>query len=169
MFNSLITKTTQVMKSRNFLVSLNIFRKTGMMLFALLFTTILLQSCSKDEVNPLESTKYKTLNTEMRKLWSDHMHWTLATVDAFFNEPAQVESKLNRLLKNQQDIGASIVPYYGKEAGDALAKLLTEHIQGAVPVLTAAKNGDSTALNTALAPWYANASEIAQFLSKPNP
>jgi hypothetical protein len=115
------------------------------------------------------SSKYLALNQAMRKLWSDHMHWTLATVDAFFNEPRQLETKLNRLLANQKEIGAAIVPYYGQAAGDKLAQLLTEHIQLAVPVLKAAQANDKTSLDIALANWYKNAKEIADFLSAANP
>ncbi|MCO6497262.1 MAG: hypothetical protein J5I50_06325 [Chitinophagaceae bacterium] len=116
-----------------------------------------------------ESLKYQDFNKAMRKLWSDHMHWTLATVDAFFNEPQQLEAKLNRLLKNQKDIGAAIVPFYGQEAGDALADLLTDHIKGAVPVLQAAKTGDNASLTNAVEDWYKNANDIANFLTAANP
>ncbi len=105
----------------------------------------------------------------MRTLWSDHMQWTYNTVDAYFHEPDQVNAKLNRLLQNQKDIGAAIVPYYGQEAGDQLAQLLTTHIQQAVPVLSAAKAGDQNALDKSLADWYANAQEIADFLAGANP
>jgi hypothetical protein len=38
-----------------------------------------------------------------------------------------------------------------------------------VPVLTAAKAGDKAALKKALDAWYANAHQIAAFLSKANP
>lgn len=113
-------------------------------------------------------TKYLQFNQAMRKLWSDHMHWTLATVDAFFYEPNQLEMKLNRLLANQKEIGAAIVPYYGQAAGDKLGQLLTEHIQLAVPVLKAAKANDKTALDKGLADWYKNANDIGDFLSSAN-
>ena len=117
----------------------------------------------------VKNNKYLELNQTMRKLWSDHMHWTLSTVDAFFNEPKQLETKLNRLLQNQKEIGASIVPFYGQAAGDKLAKLLTEHIELAVPVLKAAQANDKASLDTSLANWYRNANEIAGFLSAANP
>ena len=106
---------------------------------------------------------------DMRKLWTDHMQWTYATVNAFFHNPPAVQAHLNRLLRNQQEIGAALVPFYGQEVGDQLAALLTTHIQQAIPVLTAAQAGDEAALNRALADWYANAQEIADFISALDP
>lgn len=105
----------------------------------------------------------------MRELWTDHMQWTFLTVNAFFHNPDAVPAYLDRLLRNQQEIGAVFVPFYGQEAGDQLAGLLTTHIQQAVPVLEAARAGDEAALNQALADWYANANEIAGFISDLDP
>lgn len=115
------------------------------------------------------SVKYQALNKAMRKLWSAHMYWTLLTVDAFYNDPKGVDAKLHRLLQNQKDIGAASVPFYGQAAGDKLAELLKEHIQGAVPVLQAAKSDDKAALDKAVKNWYANAKEIGDFLASANP
>lgn len=109
------------------------------------------------------------LYTAMHDLWSDHMQWTYATVDAFFHNPDQVGPTLNRLLANQADIGAALVPFYGQAAGDQLTDLLTIHINQAVPVLQAAQDGDDAALAAALDDWYANAEDIADFLSAANP
>lgn len=137
-------------------------------LFALV-TMLVFQSCKKEETSPLSSPKFKELSANMQKLWSEHMQWTYQTVDAFFHEPDALNANLERLLENQKNIGAAIVPYYGHAAGDTLAKLLTEHIQLAVPVLTAAKENNETALNDALADWNANAKQIGDFLSAANP
>lgn len=135
----------------------------------LLFTT--LQGCKKDDIvaDPLSSEKYRELDDAMHKLWADHMQYTYLTVDAFFNNNTALNAQLTRLLKNQEEIGAAIVPYYGQTAGDQLTTLLKGHINGAVPVLTAAKNGDQAALDAAIANWRANAKEIADFLSAANP
>ena len=108
------------------------------------------------------------LRGAMQKLWADHMQWTFATVDAFYHNQNGLSAQLNRLLKNQKDIGAAIVPVYGQAAGDKLTALLTTHINQAVPVLTAAKSGDQAALKKALDDWYANAQEIADFLASAN-
>lgn len=128
------------------------------------------KNAASSELSALQKTvKYQELNKAMRELWSAHMYWTLITVDAFYNDPKGLEAKLNRLLQNQKDIGAAIVPFYGQEAGDKLAQLLTEHIQGAVPVLQSAQSGDKEALDKAVKDWYANAKEIGDFLSAANP
>lgn len=130
------------------------------------------QGCKKEEpvtIPTLNSDGYKSLNAAMRNLWADHMQWTYATVDAFYNNPDALQAHLGRLLQNQKDIGAAIVPYYGQVAGDSLAALLTTHITQAPAVLQAAKDNDQAALGTALANWNANAEDIANFLSAANP
>ena len=109
------------------------------------------------------------LSSAMRTLWMQHMEWTYATVDAFFHNQAALTPTLDRLLQNQRDIGAAIAPYYGQAARTQLTNLLLTHIQEAVPVLTAAKAGDKAKLATAESAWYANAKQIADFLSTANP
>ncbi len=117
----------------------------------------------------LDPGKQVALYTAMQGLWAQHMEWTYATVDAFFHDQKALTPTLNRLLANQRDIGAAIAPYYGKDAGDHLTQLLTAHINDAVPVLQAAQAGDKAKLDRALASWYANAKDIADFLSAANP
>ncbi len=110
-----------------------------------------------------------TLSNRMRDLWAEHMFWTYFTVDAFFNNPDELQPNLDRLLANQTDIGDAIKPFFGDAAGDELTALLTEHIELAVPVLTAAQRGDTEALQTALDAWYTNAEDVAEFVSAAGP
>jgi hypothetical protein len=109
------------------------------------------------------------LRRDLRRLWEDHITWTrLYIVSAVSNLPdAQVTAE--RLLRNQDDIGNAIKPFYGDDAGKRLTELLRAHITGAADLLTAAKAGDQTKLAAAKTAWYANGDEIAGFLSQANP
>lgn len=138
------------------------------MTIAALFVLFALQGCKKED-DPLSSPDYVALNSAMIELWSDHMQWTYATVDAFYHDQNGLQAHLDRLLLNQKNIGDAIKPYYGQAAGDTLTALLTVHIQQAVPVLQAAQANDQPALDEALSNWYANAKGIADFLSAANP
>jgi hypothetical protein len=105
----------------------------------------------------------------MRKLWEDHITWTRLYIVSFAADLPDKDLVAQRLLQNQTDIGNAVKPYYGEEAGNQLTALLKDHIMGAVDVLTAAKAGDQAKLSAANAKWYANADQIAAFLSKANP
>jgi hypothetical protein len=96
----------------------------------------------------------------------DHVTWTRDVIISFVTDAPDLKPALARLLRNQVDIGNAIKPYYGAAAGHRLTGLLQTHIKEAVPVLTTAKAGDQPALKRALATWYANAHQIAAFLSK---
>lgn len=126
----------------------------------------------KQNVNPQDfgTVKSQQLRTDMRKLWEDHITFTrLYIVETAGDDDPGINQTAQRLLKNQEDIGNAIKPYYGDDAGNKLTELLKTHITTAVNLIAAAKAGDQTALGSANDKWYANANEIADFLSKANP
>ena len=109
------------------------------------------------------------LTQAMRKLWADHVLWTRLYIIAAVNGSADAQPAAARLLKNQEDIGNAIVPYYGAAAGQRLTSLLKDHILIAVDVVNAAKANDQSKLREADQRWHANAADIATFLSGANP
>ena len=109
------------------------------------------------------------LNMAMRKLWEDHITYTRNYIISALADLEDISKVAERLLKNQDDIGDAIKPVYGDEAGKKLAALLRDHILIATEVVKAAKMGNNEELSKANKKWYANADDIAAFLSSANP
>jgi hypothetical protein len=106
---------------------------------------------------------------EMRRLWEDHITWTRLFIVSASDDLPDAPATTQRLLRNQEDIGAAIKPFYGRAAGEQLSSLLEEHIVGAADLVTAAKGGDQAAVDRHTSAWYGNANEIADFLHEANP
>ena len=88
----------------------------------------------------------QAFHDRMRELWTDHVAYTrnfIVSAAAGLADTAEVSQ---RLLRNQDEIGEAIKPYYGDAAGTQLASLLRNHIQLAAKTLMAAK-GTTTAMN----------------------
>jgi len=115
------------------------------------------------------SDKTTSLRVGMRKLWADHVIWTREYIVAAVAGTPDAEAAAGRLLRNQEDIGNAITPYYGKPAADALTGLLKQHILIAVDLVAAAKAGDNAKFKDADARWSNNVVEIAGLLSGANP
>jgi hypothetical protein len=115
------------------------------------------------------SKKELALRNDMRKLWEDHVTWTRLAVISLTTDSPDTEATVGRLLRNQDDIGAAIVPFYGRAAGDQLATLLREHIAIAAELIAAARAGDGEEVARQQARWEENAEQIARFLSGANP
>ena len=109
------------------------------------------------------------LKQDMRKLWTDHVVWTRDYIIAATGKQLDAPAALNRLMKNQDDIGSAVAKYYGDPAGRQLTTLLKDHIAIAGDIVKAAMAGDKTAQKAADDRWHQNATQIADFLSKANP
>jgi hypothetical protein len=115
------------------------------------------------------STKQSELHAAMRKLWEDHITYTRNYIISALANLPDADAVAQRLLKNQEDIGNAIKPYYGDAGGQKLTALLKDHIMIATEVVKAAKASDSAQLDAAQKKWSANGKEIAAFLSGANP
>ena len=106
-----------------------------------------------------------SFHDHMRKLWEAHVTWTRLAIVTFADGSASFDATATRLLRNQQDIGDQFARFYGTRKGNHLASLLHDHIAIAVEILQAAKAGDDGAVADASKRWYANAQDIADFIS----
>jgi hypothetical protein len=84
------------------------------------------------------------LKQDMRKLWTDHVVWTRDYIIAATEKQPAAPAALNRLMKNQDDIGSAVAKYYGDAAGRQLTTLLKDHIAIAGDIVKAAMAGDKT-------------------------
>ena len=109
------------------------------------------------------------LRNAMRQLWEDHIVWTRNFIISDLASLDDTAKVTERLLRNQDDIGNAIKPYYGDAAGTKLAGLLREHILIAADIVNAAKAGNNDAVAAGQTKWRANADAIATFLSGANP
>src|SRR6187401_2976536 len=116
-----------------------------------------------------KTSKSEQLRMAMHKLWEDHIVWTRNVILNIMDDLPGTEQAVSRLLKNQDDIGNAVKPFYGEAGGKELTRLLREHITTAADLLKAAKAGNNTAFDAANKKWIANADEISEFLSKANP
>lgn len=109
------------------------------------------------------------LQSAMQKLWIDHVLWTRSFIVSTIAGLEDQKDVLANLLKNQQDMGDAVKPFYGDKAGNKLAELLKEHILIAGQVIDAAKRGNEADLRRYDAQWHRNADDIAKLLSSVNP
>lgn len=142
----------------------------SLLLVSLVLSSIPLQASRMSSNVNIPYTKSQCkLQKEAQKLWIDHVIWTRSYATSAIASLPDQNDVLQRLLKNQDDIGDSVKPYYGEEAGNKLTALLREHIALAGQVLNATKNNNKSELDKYNKLWHENADQIAEFLSSANP
>lgn len=104
-----------------------------------------------------------------RLLWEQHVHWTRTAINGIITDSPDLDAVLARLLRNAPDMGDSLKPFYGEQVGEQYSALINDHLTIAAELVTAAKEGDTQSFEAIDKRWYANADEIAAFLSSINP
>lgn len=109
------------------------------------------------------------LRLALRALFQDRVVWTRSyLVDTIEGLPGQSESAA-RLMKNGEDFGSAITPFYGAPAGEQLTALMNEAVSHAAEAVDAALAGDTAGFEAARDAWYATADDVAAFLASANP
>ncbi len=118
---------------------------------------------------PVRTKSADELRMGMRTLWEEHITYTRNYIISALADLPDQDAVAQRLLRNQDDIGNAIKPFYGDQAGQKLTALLRDHITIATEVVKAAKAGNNEQLGVAQKKWSANGKDIAAFLSGANP
>lgn len=137
-------------------------------LLPILALTLATPALADDGPGPARLTEPQ-LREGLRKLWEEHVTYTAFFYTAVLNGGDDAGALAERLLRNQDDLGAAVAPFYGEGAGRQLAALLRDHILVAADLVTAAKGGDAAGQERATRRWYANADAVAAFLASANP
>ncbi|MFC5451912.1 glycosyltransferase [Paenibacillus aestuarii] len=124
---------------------------------------------AEQAANPCISAGAMKLKEDMRKLWMEHTIWTSKYIVSAAAGLKDKDKVLARLLRNQEDLGNAIKPFYGDAAGNKLTELLKEHIVLAGKIVDAAKRNKKAELKKLNDEWHRNADDIAKFLSSANP
>jgi hypothetical protein len=115
------------------------------------------------------SNKELALHDAWRSLWEQHVAWTRMTIISAANSLPDLTETVARLLRNADDMGTALKPFYGASIAAGFSMLIRSHLLIAIDLVSAAKKGDSAAAAKAEKAWYANADDIAVFLSGINP
>lgn len=102
----------------------------------------------------------------VRALWQYQVTWTRSYIVSVLSGLDDVGPVERKLVKNQEQIGNAIKPYYGGMAGNRLAVLLRQHIVIAIEIVRAAKAQDAGALERAQKRGLKNADAISNLLNR---
>jgi len=114
---------------------------------------------------------HQPLHDAMRRAWTDHVIWTrLYLIARVSKQPSQSNVAAQRLMSNQEDIGALFgSSLKSNRIKETVATLLKEHIHIATRIVDAVLAHDVVAEQTQKQQWDRNAHEIAVALSSLGP
>ena len=108
------------------------------------------------------------LRTTMQKYWYDTIYHIRMLIISKVNEIDDVDDILERLIINQEEIGAAIKFYYDKEIVTGFIKLLKDHIRITQDVIINTVDKDTEQLSEDKINLYKNTDDISSFLFEVN-
>ena len=132
------------------------------------FSPVRAQTMKMDHRHKFKTAAEDELRTNLRELWEDHGIYTRNVILNIIDDLPGTNESVDRLLRNQVDIGNAIKPFYGADAGTKLTELLKEHIVIAADLLKAAKANNDADFKKVNDRWFKNGDQVATFLSLAN-
>lgn len=100
-------------------------------------------------------------------VWNSHVFYTRNAILSILSGTEDLDDAVDRLMRNQDDIGMLMEPHYGEDTVEQFVDLLKKHISIAGELVKAAKNNeDLVPWQTA---WKENGDAIVSFMSTVNP
>ena len=113
-------------------------------------------------INHYRENSYLTSDFRLksRVLWTDHVSYTRNAITSIIATLSDVGAVSARLIKNQEDIGTFISPYYSTQEVFTLVDLLKTHITIAVDVVNEVEGAEAN--------WRMNGNDIVMQMSHMN-
>jgi hypothetical protein len=107
------------------------------------------------------------LHDQIRLVYGDQLVWTRMLSVAVLNDLKVRDVYKDRLMDNYEAFEDMLAPYYGADVAEKLGTMLEYHFALTEKVLDEVRQGDT--IKTVLPYWYANADDIASYLTGLNP
>lgn len=117
---------------------------------------------------PSPEAKTEVMNA-LRLAWEQQIYWTRMALLSIVGGLEGQQATINRLLENPQDMAVIFSKYYPTDIANTIAILLTNHLQIAIALIVALRDGNTNEANTLNQQWYQNADQIAATFSQINP
>ena len=107
----------------------------------------------------------QNLNNYLRLLWIQNAYWLKMAIQSMIFDLPDTGIANARLMQSPKDFQTALQTLYGDDDAAAFAELLTNHLTMANELVSALMNSDANAAADAERRWYANADQMASFLS----
>ena len=116
-----------------------------------------------------DCAKHVELINAMRLAWSQHVYWARMLLISISDRLEDLDAVTARLMQNPGDIAGIFADHYTLEVAQAIAALLTEHLQIGGELITALRDRDAAKAQALSNQWYENADKMAAAFSGISP
>ena len=108
------------------------------------------------------------LSNSIRRLWVDNNQWTGSLIYSILYGQGDQDALIARLRQNADDFATIFSQFYNQQATDQLRQLINNDLDRTIRLAKAYKANDAQAIYSAREALYANANEVASYLSRIN-